>query len=111
MQVQVEGVSRKVVVEHDLAAHKGLKRQRGEHVEPEAEPCNRHHGVVGREVVEHIAQRLVAKGQEAREGHEEAGEHRHARRVVRHAREPVYRRLLEGSVDEEGIVMTDKGCT
>lgn len=109
VQVHVEGLAGKVVVEHDLAADKGLERQGREHVEAEAQPRDVDHGVVGGEVVEHIALRLVAEGEEPGERHDEAGHHGHARADVRDLGEAVDGGLLEGAVDEERVVVADEG--
>lgn len=108
MQVHVERFAREVVVEHDLAADKGLERQRGEHVEAEAQARDVDHGVVRGEVVEHVAQGLVAEGEEAGEGHEEAGEHGDACGEVGDSAEAVDGWCLEGTVDEEGVVVADE---
>ena len=99
MQVHVERLAREVVVEHDLAADEGLEGQGGEHVEAEAQAGHVDHDVVAGEIVEHVADGLVAKGEEARERHEHAGEHGDARRVVGYLGEAVDGRGLEGAVD------------
>ena len=111
MPPQVKGLVGVKVGDHDLAADKGLEGQRRQHVEAEAQAGHVDHGVVGREVVEHVAQRLVAKREEAAERHDEAGEHGDAGGVVRHAGEVVDGGRLEGAVDEEGVVVADEGCT
>ena len=54
------------VLVHDFAADEGFEGERSEHVEAEEEAGNIDHQVVLREVVEHVAKRLVAKGQKAR---------------------------------------------
>lgn len=110
VQIHVEGLAGEVVVEHDLTAHKGLERERREHVEPKTQPRHVDHGVVGGEVVEDVAERLVAEGEETGQGHQQASEHADARGVVRHFAEAVDGRGLEGTVNEEGIVVADKGC-
>lgn len=69
MQVHVEGLAWEPVIEHHFAADEGFKWERGEHVEPEAEARDVHHGVVGGEVVKDVAFGLGAEGEEAGEGH------------------------------------------
>lgn len=110
MEVHIERLPREIVVEHDLAADKSLERERGQHVQAETQPRHVDHRVVGGEIIEHIAQGLVAKGEKPREGHQQAGEHGDARGEVRYFAETVDGRSLEGAIDEEGIVMADEGC-
>lgn len=76
--MHVEWLAGEVIIEHHLSTDECLQGEGREHVQTKAKPCNVHHRVVGWEIVEHIAQRLVAKGQEARKRHEHAGEHRDA---------------------------------
>lgn len=71
----MEALIRIPVRQHDFATHKRLEWQRGQHVEPEAQPRNVDHAVVGGEIVEDIAEGLVAKGEEAGESHGKACEH------------------------------------
>ena len=42
-----------------LSAHKALERQRGKHVEAEAEPCDVYDDVCIRKIVENIGEGLV----------------------------------------------------
>lgn len=111
MQIHVEWLAGEVVVEHDLAAHKGLEGQCCEHVQAKAQPCNIDHGVVGWEVVEHIALCLVAKGEKPSQRQRQTGHHGDTSRVVRDFGEPVDRRFFERAVDEEGVVMANKRCS
>lgn len=76
--MHVERLPGEIVIEHHLSTDEGFQGERREHVQPKAQPCDIHHRVVGREVVEYVAERLVAKGEEARKRHEHAGEHRYA---------------------------------
>lgn len=99
MQVHVEGVAGEIVVEHHLAADKGFQRQSGEHVEAETEAGDVDHGVVGGEVVEHVAEGAVAKGQKTNEGHEQAGDHGDAGGDVGDEGEAVDGGGFEGAVD------------
>jgi hypothetical protein len=94
---------------HHLSAYKGFERQRGEHVEPEKETGNVHHQVVVREVVEHVAKRLVTKGEVARQCHNKARNQRDTSAVMRDAREAVNCGLAKGAVYEKTVVMTDEG--
>ena len=48
----------KICLKH-LSAHKALERQRGKHVEAEAEPCDVYDDVCIREIVENIGEGLV----------------------------------------------------
>ena len=61
---------------HHLSADKGLQGQRRQHVEAEAQPRHVDHGVVCGEVVQDVAQCLVAKHEEAGKGHYEARQRR-----------------------------------
>lgn len=94
MQVHVERIAGEPVVEHDLAADEGLEGQGGEHVETEAEPGNVHHDVVTREVVEDVTFGERAEGEEAGEGHGEAGYHGDGGAEVCHPGETVHGRGL-----------------
>merc|ERR1712000_211911 len=91
------------------AADEGLQRERGEHVQPEAETCDINPGVVAGEVVEHVAEGLVAEDEKPGQRHDETRHGGGADGVVRYAGEVVDRRSLEGAVDEEGVVMADEG--
>lgn len=110
MHVHVEGLPREIVVEHDLAADKGFERECCQHVKTKAESCEVHHGVIGGEVVEHVAKRLVAKGEETGEGDKHAGEHGDAGGEVGYFAEAVDGRGFEGAINKEGVVVADKGC-
>ena len=70
MPIRVVVFIREPVVVHDFSAHKGLKRQGCQHVQAKAEARNVDHEIIIRKVVEHIAERLVAKGQVSRKRHE-----------------------------------------
>lgn len=94
----------------DFATDESFEGQGGEHVEAETETGNVDHGVCGRKVVEHVALREGAKGEEAAKGHESAGNHGDEGAVVRDASKAINGRRLEGSVDEEGVVVADKRC-
>lgn len=97
-----------IVLVHDLPADEGLKRQRGEHVQTEEETCDVHHHVVVWEVVEHIAECLVAKGQVSRECHDETRYQGYTGAVMGDAREAIDGRLSQRSVDEETVVVADE---
>jgi len=58
-----------VILGHDFAADEALQRQRGDHVQPEAEARDVDHDVVGGKVVEHIALGHVAEGDVAAQRH------------------------------------------
>ena len=66
---------REVIVVHDLATDKSLKRQCREHVETETKPCHVDHDVVGRKVVEDITLCLVPECKKSRERHCHACNH------------------------------------
>ncbi|PQE07524.1 ribosomal biogenesis Gar2 protein [Rutstroemia sp. NJR-2017a BBW] len=99
MQMHVERVPGEPVVEHDFAADEGFEREGGEHVKAETETREIDEGVGGGEVVEDVAEGEGAEGEEAGEGHEEAGEHGYAGAVVGDAGEAVDGGGLEGAVD------------
>jgi len=106
--LRVEGFIGEVVVRHHLSADEGLEWQSRQHVESKAEPSDVDHDVVGREVVEHIALRFVAKGEVAGQGHDQARYHGNACRIMRDDGEAVQSWLLKGAVDEQAVVMTNK---
>lgn len=99
MEVHVEWLTGEPVIQHDFATDESFEREGGEHVEAEAEPGNVYHGIVGGEVVEDVALRERAEGEEAGEGHEEAGEHGDGGTVVRDAGEAVDGGRFEGAVN------------
>lgn len=98
----------KPVFVHDFTTHKSLEWQCGEHVEPEEEASDVHHQVVVGEVVEHVAQRLIAKGEIAGECHDKTCNTRYTGTVVCDAREAIDGRLAKGAVDEETVVVTNE---
>ena len=96
------------IVVHYFSTHKRFERERGKHVEAEEEARNVDHEVVIWEVVKHVAQRLVAKGQVARESHDETCDQGDAGAIVCYAREAVDGGFAQGAVDEQAIVMADE---
>lgn len=109
MPPQREGAIGIEVRLHDLAADESLEGHGGEHVEAEAEAGDVDHGVVAAEIVEHVAEGLVAEDEKAGQRHDEAGHGGGSHGVVRHAGEVVNCRGFEGAVDEEGVVVADEG--
>jgi len=75
MSVRIPWLVRKPVIRHDLTADEGFEREGRQHVETETEARNIDHSVVCREVIEDVALGLVAKCQEARNSHGQAGQH------------------------------------
>ena len=69
MAGQREGRVGKEVVLHHFAADKRFQRQRGQHVQAEAEAGDIDHGVVCREIVQHVAGRAIAEREEAGHAH------------------------------------------
>jgi len=102
-------LGRVVVVFHDFATDEAFERQRGQHIQAEAEAGDVDEEVVGGEVVEDVALCQIAKGEEAGESHGEAGEHGDCGGVVRYAGEAVNRWFLEGAVDEQAVVIWVSG--
>lgn len=107
--LEVEVIVRPEVREHDLAADKGLKGEGGKHVEAKGETGDVDHGIIAREVVQDVAESLVAEGEETSERHDETGGHGDAGGVMSYAREVIDCWCAEGAVDQQGIMVTDKG--
>lgn len=108
MSVGMERIVGKPIVVHDFSAHECFERQSCQHVQAEEEASDVDHEVVIWKVVEHVAKRLVAECEIARQRHNETRNQRDARAVVCNAREAVDGRLAKGAVDEEAVVMADE---
>lgn len=109
MKIHVERFSRKVIIKHDLSTHECFERQRRKHIEAEAETGYINNGVIGREVIEDVPLGVGAKGKESSQSHEKAGNHGDDSAKVSDASEAVYRGLLERTVNQEGVMVADKG--
>lgn len=89
MAVGVVWLVRKVILVHDFTTHEGLEGKSGQHVQAEEEARDVDHEVILGEVVEHVAEGFVAKGEVARERHDKAGNERDASAIVGDTREAV----------------------
>ena len=92
-------VLRPEVVQRDFAADEAFERERGQHVQPEAETRDVYHGVVRGEVVEQVSLCQGAEGEEAGERHQQAEEEADRGREVSYQREAGEGRGAEGGVD------------
>jgi len=108
MEVHVKGFRGEIVIEDYLAADEGFEGESGKHVEAETEASEVHHGVVGGEIIEHVALGQVAEGEEAGERHEETGDHGDAGAIMGYGGEAVDGGGFEGAVDEERVVVADE---
>ena len=84
---------------HDLAAHKRLEREGGQHIQPEAKPRDINHDVVCGEVIEDIPEGGGAECEEAGGGEEETHDEGYCSRVVGYGCEAVEGGGAERAVD------------
>jgi hypothetical protein len=100
MPIRMIGLLRKPEIVHDLPTHKAFEGEGGEHVEAEAETGDLDDDVAGGgKVVEDVAFCGGPKGEEAGEGHDEAGDEGGGGAVVGYKGEAVDGGLFEGAVD------------
>lgn len=109
MSVGMVGLVGKPIVVHDFSADKGFERQGRKHVEAEKEASDVDHDIVVWEVVEHVAKRLVAKGQVPRQCHDEACDKRYTSAVMCDSGKAINCRFSERAVDEKTVMVTNKG--
>ena len=74
-----------------------------------SQSCNINHGIVGGEIIQDIALREVAEAQITGQCHCHAREHADTSREMRDFGETVHSWCLQRAIDEERVMMTDKG--
>lgn len=95
-------------VVHNLAADEGFEGQRGQHVQAKEKAGDVDHEIVVGEVIEQIAFCLVTKGKVAKKSHCQACNQRDSCAVMGDACEAVDCGFLQGAIDQERVVVTDK---
>ena len=68
------------------------------------------HDIVSREVIQNVTERLIAKGEKARESHDETGDHRYSRAVMCYLGEAVHGWFLERAVNQKAVVVCATCC-
>ena len=123
MSVGIEGFVRKIVGRHNWPTHERLQRQSCKHVQSEATVYNKHedisgsqnvnflqpsyvdHNIVRWKVVENVALGLWAKNQKPGNAHRQTHDQWDPSGIMRNPGKTIECRLLQGSIDEETIVI------
>lgn len=111
MTLWIETLMRKEIVLDYLSTDEQLQGQSREHVQTKAEPCNVNERVVRREIVEDISLRFVGEYEVSRDCQRATSEQRDQRGCMSDSGKTIEGWGPQTSIDEEGIVMTDKRKT